>query len=116
MGDLDNLLAYVRNQIGRAQIVLFTGAGFSLGAKSRSGAPIPTATDLRDALMGIAYPGEPVESRTSLSDAFAVAARRDRELVRLLFDQRLSVDPCGPQILHPDRRSVPGRCSVWQRG
>ena len=107
MGDLDNLLAYVRNQMGRAQIVLFTGAGFSLGAKSRSGAPMPTTTSLRDALMGIAYPGEPVESRTSLSDAFAVATRRDQELVRLLFDQRLSVDPGSLSDYHRIYFSMP---------
>lgn len=93
MGDLDNLLAYVRNQMSRGQIVLFTGAGFSLGAKSRSGTPLPSAMALRDALMGIAYPGEPVEARTSLSDAFAVAMRRDREAVRLLLDRSLSVNP-----------------------
>ncbi len=93
MGDLDNLLPYVRNQMSRGQIVLFTGAGFSLGAKSRSGDPMPSATRLRDALMEIAYPGEAVETRTSLSDAFAVALPRNRDAVRALFDRRLSVDP-----------------------
>jgi len=94
MADLDNyLLAYIRNQMSRGQIVLFTGAGFSFGARSRRGDPIPTSTSLRDALLEIAYPGEPVEARTSLNDAFAVALKRNRDAVRALFDNRLSVAP-----------------------
>ena len=54
MADLDQLLAYIRNQMSRAQIVLFTGAGFSLDAKSRSGDAVPTSAHLRDCLLDIA--------------------------------------------------------------
>lgn len=93
MAELENLLPYIRTQMSRAQIVLFTGAGFSFDAKSRRGHPIPSSTALRDALLEIAYPGEPVEPRTSLNDAFAVALKGDRGAVRALFDSRLSVAP-----------------------
>jgi hypothetical protein len=54
---------------------------------------MPGSTALRDALLEIAYPGEPVESRTSLNDAFAVAVKTNRNAVRTLFDKRLSVSP-----------------------
>ena len=79
--------------MSRGQLVLFTGAGFSGGARARSGDSMPMSTELRDLLLGIAYPGEPVDSAATLGDAFAVALRADRRAVETLLATRLSVDP-----------------------
>lgn len=52
----------------------------------------PSSRALRDLLLGIAYPGEPAEGSTTLSDAFAVALRRNRNAVQTMIETRLSVD------------------------
>ena len=43
----DSDLARLRAQISRGEVILFTGAEFSLGAKDRSGKQIPSAGDLK---------------------------------------------------------------------
>lgn len=93
MADLDRVLPRLRSQMTRAQLVLFIGAGFSLGARDRKGRNLPTSTELRDALLAIAYPGEALDPDGALGDAFAVALARNRRATQALFEERLSVNP-----------------------
>jgi len=46
----------------RGEVILFTGAGFSFGAKDHSGRPIPSVllsvSDLKKEIWDLLYPGE----------------------------------------------------------
>ena len=42
----------------RGEVILFTGAGFSFGAKDHSGRPIPSVGDLKKEIWDLLYPGE----------------------------------------------------------
>jgi hypothetical protein len=42
----DNEFAYLSNQIANGNVILFTGAGFSLQAQAENGEPVPSATQL----------------------------------------------------------------------
>ena len=53
----DTTFARLRSQMERAEIVLFTGAGFSMGARDRQGRPVPSSTQLREELWALCYPG-----------------------------------------------------------
>lgn len=90
MADLEQLITKVQSQMSRGQMVLMTGAGFSLDARNARGVSAPSSAELRDLLLQIAYPGEEVDKKTSLSDAFAVAVSRNRGQVQTLFEDRLS--------------------------
>jgi hypothetical protein len=87
-----NLLARLEAQIGRGDAILFTGAGFSLGAISRAGRSVPSSLELKQALYSIAFPGEPFERDSRLADvydcAFRTAQGRTGDCLRTL----LSVD------------------------
>lgn len=93
MANIDHIIKRVQGQMSRGQLVLFTGAGFSQGALDRSGKPVPGSTELRDLMFEIAFPGEALETDTSLGEAYAVALRRNRNKVRTLLETRLSVGP-----------------------
>src|SRR5438128_1423973 len=77
--------------MSRGQLVLFTGAGFSFGAKDRSGRDVPSSNELRDMLLEIAFPGEPPDPETSLGEAYSVALKRNRNSLRKLLETRLSL-------------------------
>ena len=51
----DSTFARLRSQMERAEIVLFTGAGFSMGAKDRQGRPVPSSTQLKEDLWALSY-------------------------------------------------------------
>lgn len=94
MADLDqHQLARLRSQMSRGEIVLFTGAGFSLGARDRHGRPLPTTNQLKEELHDLCYPGVPVDTSATVGDLFDVAARRQLRKLTALLEQRLSVDP-----------------------
>ena len=87
--------------MSRGQLVLFTGAGFSSGAKDRNGRDVPGSTELRDLLLEIAFPGERPDPETSLGEAYSVALKRNRNSVRGLLETRLSLSPDTlPELFH----------------
>jgi hypothetical protein len=79
--------------MSRGQLVLFTGAGFSGDARTRAGNQVPSSSQLRDLLLGIAYPGDALDESATLGDAYAVALRADRAAVVDLLTSRLSIRP-----------------------
>jgi hypothetical protein len=86
-------LARLRSQTSRGELILFTGAGFSVGAKNRSGQLIPTSSELRRELWQLCYRGEPFDDSSSLGDLYSAALRRNRAELAELLQARLTVDP-----------------------
>jgi len=85
-------VARLRSQVARGSVVLFTGAGFSRGARDRSGRPIASVRDLREALYGLLYPGGTFDEDAGLADLYAVALKRDPKGLRTIVESRLGVD------------------------
>ena len=89
----EHTLARLRSQVSRAEIVLFTGAGFSLSAKNRDGQSVPSVGELKQALWQICFPTEPFDETATLGDLYGVALRRHSSALRNLLESRLRVDP-----------------------
>jgi hypothetical protein len=70
--------------------VLFTGAGFSRGARDRQGRALPTSEELRQELWVLAFGDEPIDG-SSLVDLYDAALLRRRDQVVALLQERLSV-------------------------
>jgi hypothetical protein len=105
-----NALEHLKGAFRRAEPVLFTGAGFSVGATDREGRPIPLPGDLRDEIYELVYPDDtdPTD-RGSLQDTFAVArSRAEQELSELLL-ARLAVDPQSIRDSHRTWLEMPWR-------
>jgi hypothetical protein len=86
-------LARLRSQASRGELILFTGAGFSLGAKNSQGKPLPTSTQLKRDLWEFCYPGESFDDSSSLGDIYGAALRKSKtELARFLLE-RFTIDP-----------------------
>lgn len=96
------LLDRFSSQLSRGEIVLFTGAGFSMAARNSGGA-IPSVSELRSLLWELAFPGEAQDEGSTLGDLFDVAVRRSGNRVRDLLQARFRVDP----------RSLPDAYQVW---
>ncbi len=88
----DNLvLQRLASQIRQARAILFTGAGFSLDAQSRSGNRLPTAGQLTADLWEIAFPGEDHDG-SGLQDTFEAAVSQAQNATVELLRDRLTVD------------------------
>lgn len=86
-------LARLRSQASRGELILFTGAGFSLGAKNRFGQALPTSGELKHELWKLCYPGEPFDDLSSLGDLYGAALRANKRELSSLLQRRLTVDP-----------------------
>lgn len=93
MASQDQIINRIRNQMARGQLVLFTGAGFSYGAKNPRGELVPSAGELTTALLQIAFPGEPADPDATLGEAYAAALQKKKSAVKELVDSRLTIDP-----------------------
>ena len=80
------------NQMGRGELVLFTGAGFSLAARSRSGEPIPSVRKLKELLWPIAFHDLPFDDQSSLGDIFQCGVNKAGGKVREVLSESLQVD------------------------
>ena len=61
------------NQISRGQVVLVTGAGFSLDARNLAGSNLPNVRSLTEQLWPIAFPNEPFDARSTLGEIYEVS-------------------------------------------
>src|SRR2546428_13708375 len=77
----------------RAEIVPFTGPGFSMGAKDRQGRPVPSSTQLREELWALSYPDRPLDASATLGELFDVARRRRHSALGDYLQSRLVIDP-----------------------
>jgi tetratricopeptide (TPR) repeat protein len=67
------LLQRLSNQMARGEVILFTGAGFSLSAKTAQDELLPGVWKLGEILWPIAFPGQPLDEDSKLSDIYEVA-------------------------------------------
>lgn len=98
-----SLLQRLSNQMGRGEIILFTGAGFSLSAKSNGDEPIPGVQRMRELLWSIAFPGEPLDDASKLGDIYEVA----RKIAGARVGDTLK------ESLHVSSRNMPDSYRVW---
>jgi energy-coupling factor transporter ATP-binding protein EcfA2 len=88
----DLLKQRLANQIASGELILFTGAGFSLNAVNRTGTSVPGVRRLREVLWSIAFPEEDFDEGSSLGDIYQVAARRAGNKVKDALRNLLIVD------------------------
>ena len=84
-----HVVPYLKGRLERGDMVLFTGAGFSLAALNVLGDRVPSVDELRASLNELVYPGTPLANDDTLQDLFGLAKRRAwnrlRDLLRLHF-------------------------------
>lgn len=98
-----DVVPHLATQFRRAQVVLFTGAGFSQLAKNVKGEPVPTLRDLRLLLWNVCFPGEAPDEESSVQDLYLYAyTYKQRELTDLLKSS-----------LTVDANTVPPEYSIW---
>jgi hypothetical protein len=88
-----NDFARLQSQTSHGELLLFTGAGFSSGAKDYSGRSIPSTFDLKREIWDLCYPGQPFDESSSLGDLYGAALRRARRDLVELLRVRFTVDP-----------------------
>ena len=95
--------AQLARRMAEGRVVLFTGAGFSLGAGSQAGVPVPSVNALRELLWSVAFPGQVLDSASSLADVYEVARDRAGNAVKDILTRHLSVD----------HKSLSGEYRLW---
>lgn len=86
-------LARLRHGMSNGDIVLFTGAGFSRGARATSGLLIPGVWELKRDLWRIAFPARtPNLEHETLADIYAVAMNKSPDAVREILTSSFEVD------------------------
>lgn len=86
---LDETREYLRPSMSTGTLGLFTGAGFSLGAKNAAGKPIPGVPELKREIWRLVSKDEP---DGSLADVFGVAHGSARNRLKALLADRLTVN------------------------
>lgn len=87
---MERALSELLGTIHSGRAILFTGAGFAMGARDRRGRPLPSSEQVARELWGLVFGDEPFD-RSSLADLFDVAMRRDRDAVARYVDERFTV-------------------------
>ncbi len=80
------------NQMKRGDLVLFTGAGFSLSAKRLDGNFLPSTSGLKKILWSLALPNDPYEEDSKLGDIYDCAVRKAGNQVKQVLRESLTVD------------------------
>ena len=104
-------IPHLRSQFSRASPVLFTGAGFSVGARNKIGTSIPTTEQLCHELFQILFPGETNSGDDSLMDLFEAAKHQHRAQLIERMNELLTVDPTSLPQYYCDIWSMPWNCS-----
>ncbi len=97
--------------MARGEVVLFTGAGFSAGARNAAGEPVPQGSELKRAIWGLIEPGEEPDLGSTLADTYAVALAQGRGRLSELLKDRLTVAPESLSETHETWLSLPWRRS-----
>lgn len=98
----ENLRRRFASYLSQGRVILFTGAGFSLAAKSVSGDAIPSAETLTKALWELAFPGVPYDG-SSLGDVYEAASSSAGGATKRLMESQLTVD----------HRTLPSEYRLW---
>lgn len=97
----EQILQRLANQVSRGDVILFTGAGFSLDAKTRTAGNVASVRRLKTLLWPIAFPGEEFDESSSLGDIYECAVRRAGGQVGEVLRTVLTVDQADlPETYH----------------
>ena len=107
--DLNAIILRLGEQMARAEVSLFTGAGFSFGANDLTGAPIPQVDDLRREIWTLLWPDDPFDENSTLQDTYAAALAEGRNRLSEHLKRRLRVDPASLLEQHEAWLSMPWR-------
>lgn len=99
---------YLREALASRRLFLFTGAGFSRGARDRDGRPIPSTHQLTGELWRLCF-GDARPDGSSLADLYHHALVSRRARLRALLQRRLRVDPSSLSWRHRAWLSLPWR-------
>jgi hypothetical protein len=88
----NNSIMFLDRVLRQGTAVLFTGAGFSSGAISLAGSPLPLGWELKAELWKIAFPGESVDAGSSLGEVYEIAVGTHRRETQALLTQLLTAD------------------------
>jgi hypothetical protein len=91
------LRALLAGQLSRGELVLFTGAGFSLSAPNRAGGTVPSVQRLSEELWAIAFPDDPFETNSTVGDLFGCAITKAGKATSDLFNSQLRVQGPVPE-------------------
>jgi hypothetical protein len=86
------ILPYLSGKFEKASPILFTGAGFSLGAKNLCDEPMPTPDIIKVRLWNLCFPDSPDDEGTSLQYVFESALLRRKKELKELLTLMLTVD------------------------
>lgn len=89
----DSTISRLKSQMSRGELVIFTGAGFSLAAISRKGIHLPSVADLKKQLWEICFPAQQYDPSSLLGDLFAVASHAHPQRLKATLEESLSIDP-----------------------
>src|SRR2546430_80682 len=87
-----NITQRLANQIASGELILFTGAGFSMEATSQAKSNLPSVDDLSKALWPIGFPSDSFDDRSTLGDIYDVAVKRAGNRVKDTLRSLLTVD------------------------
>lgn len=100
--DNDAIIERLRNQVRRAEPVLFVGAGFSRDALNVVGTNLPLGKDLAEAIWKVAFPDKDYDASASLGDIYYAAKLQNPKGLLAVMKDLLTVD--GEQV--PDHFRV----------
>ncbi len=86
-----NLISYLKQKLSSANLILFTGAGFSLGAKNKLGRTLPTSKELTEEIWHLIYHDINFDG-SPLKDVFSVAKNKMSNKVCEYLKSRLTID------------------------
>lgn len=90
--EIDQIVAYLRGRFEQGDMVLFTGAGFSSGAKNVGGTPIPSVATLKRRLWNLVYGDLEFDEKSSLQDLFELARTRALGALRAELERQFTVE------------------------
>jgi hypothetical protein len=90
---IDIAIVHLRTQLERGRPVLFTGAGFSTGARNLDGEPLPTSRVLSEKIWQLCFPSDGFDDSTTLQDVYQAALAKDPNGLRELLVRKLTVEP-----------------------
>ena len=89
---MPNIVEYLAGKFEKATPILFTGAGFSLGAKNILDEQLPTPDTLKTKIWNLCFPDTPLDPSSSLQNIFESGKLRKKSELKSLLTTSLTVD------------------------
>ena len=88
-----NWIQHLKGQFEQGRPILFTGAGFSLAAKSIAGDDIPSYTEIKERIWKLCFPSDPFDASSGLQDLYEHALQRHQKELTELLSHSFTVNP-----------------------